>query len=73
MIGQTRWRGEELVERGSFDFFVFAAGGSLGAGIEILRKEGAKIEFIEGIGGWRFGNFFRFFLEESFVGVAVAR
>ena len=71
VIGQAGRRGEELVERRLLDFFVFAARGALGAGVEVLREEGAEIEFVERIGGRRFGNLFRFFLQEGFVGIAV--
>ncbi len=74
---QARWSarfcagGKEFVEGGAFDVFAFAAAGAFGAGIEILGEEGAEIEFVEGIGGFGFGDFFGFFLEERFVGVAV--
>ena len=61
---------KEFVERGPLDFFVFT--GLCGAGVKILRIEGTKIEFIEGIGffGLVLGDFFGFGFEEGFVGVA---
>ena len=46
---------------------------ALRAGIEILCEKGAKIEFVERIRRLLFGNFFRFFLQERFVGIAVGR
>ena len=70
MVGKTCRRGKELVKRRLFDIFAFAARGALRPGVEILREERTKIEFIEGIGRFRLGNFFGFFLKERFVRVA---
>ncbi len=44
---------------------------SLGAGIEVLGEERAKIEFVERIRGGISGNFLDFLLQERFVGIAV--
>ena len=60
MIGKARGRGEELVERRLLDFLVLAARRALAAAVEVLFKEGAEIEFIEGIGRSEFPELFRF-------------
>ena len=73
MVGQILRGRKELIEGRTLNVFAFAAGGALGSGIEILRKEGAKIEFIEGIGFGLLRNFFDFFLEKGLVGIAILR